>query len=68
VGTIFALGDHEKVLQLSRQLVMNPFHGYPEEDRNIWTQSARNDPHEFSAIDGRFVIRDDGVVLAPGDI
>jgi diadenylate cyclase len=66
VGTIFALGDHEKVLQLSRQLVMNPFHGYPEEDRNILDPNLRETIREFSAIDGAFVIRDDGVVMAAG--
>src|SRR5918992_2866190 len=66
VGTIFALGDHERVLQLSRQLVMNPFHGYPEEDRNILDPKLRETIREFSAIDGAFVIRDDGVVMAAG--
>jgi diadenylate cyclase len=66
VGTIFALGDHEKVLQLSRQLVMNPFHGYPEADRNILDPNLRETIREFSAIDGAFVIRDDGVVMAAG--
>jgi diadenylate cyclase len=66
VGTIFALGDHEKVLQLSRQLVINPFHGYPEEDRNILDPNLRETIREFSAIDGAFVIRDDGVVMAAG--
>jgi diadenylate cyclase len=66
VGTIFTLGDHEKVLQLSRQLVMNPFHGYPEEDRNILDPNLRETIREFSAIDGAFVIRDDGVAMAAG--
>jgi diadenylate cyclase len=66
LGTIFTLGDHEKVLQLSRQLVMNPFHGYPEEERNIWDPNLRETIREFSAIDGAFVIRDDGVVMAAG--
>src|SRR5919108_2829743 len=66
VGTIFALGDHEKVLQLSRQLVMNPFHGYPEEERHILDPNLRETIREFSAIDGAFVIRDDGVVMAAG--
>jgi diadenylate cyclase len=66
VGTIFTLGDHEKVLQLSRQLVMNPFHGYPEEERNILDPDLRETIREFSAIDGAFVIRDDGVVMAAG--
>ena len=66
VGTIFTLGDHEKVLQLSRQLVMNPFHGYPEVERNILDPNLRETIREFSAIDGAFVIRDDGVVMAAG--
>ena len=66
VGTIFTLGDHEKVLQLSRQLVMNPFHGYPEEERHILDPDLRETIREFSAIDGAFVIRDDGVVMAAG--
>jgi DNA integrity scanning protein DisA with diadenylate cyclase activity len=66
VGTIFTLGDHEKVLQFSRQLVMNPFHGYPEEERNILDPNLRETIREFSAIDGAFVVRDDGVVMAAG--
>lgn len=35
VGTIFVMGDHEKVLQLSRQMIINPFMGYSAEERNI---------------------------------
>lgn len=66
VGTIFTLGDHDKVLQLSRQLVMNPFHGYPEAERNILDPTLRETIREFSAIDGAFVIREDGVVMAAG--
>jgi diadenylate cyclase len=66
VGTIFTLGDHEKVLQLSRQLVINPFRGYPEEERNILDPNLRETIREFSAIDGAFVIRDDGIVMAAG--
>lgn len=31
VGTVFVLGDDEKVMQLSRQMIINPFSGYPEE-------------------------------------
>lgn len=66
VGTIFTLGDHEKVLQLSRQLVINPFRGYPEEERLILDPNLRETIREFSAIDGSFVIRDDGVVITAG--
>ncbi|MEK7846807.1 MAG: diadenylate cyclase [Nitrospinota bacterium] len=66
VGTIFVIGDHEKVLQLSRQMIINPFQGYPEEERNIMDPALRETIREFSALDGAFVIREDGVVMAAG--
>jgi len=65
-GTIFVLGDHEKVLQLSRQMIINPFQGYREEERNILDPALRETVKEFSAIDGAFIIRDDGVLLTAG--
>ena len=66
VGTIFILGDSVRVLAQSRQLVINPFHGYPEEDRNVLDPRLEETIKEFSAIDGAFVVRGDGVVLAAG--
>lgn len=65
-GALLVLGDHELVLQYSRQLVINPFHGYPEEQRNILDPTLRETIKEFSAIDGAFVIRGDGVIEAAG--
>ena len=35
VGTLFVIGDSDQVLVQSHQLVINPFHGYPENERNI---------------------------------
>jgi diadenylate cyclase len=66
VGTIFILGDHERVLQLSRQMVINPFMGYREEDRNILNPELMETIKEFSAIDGAFIIKDNGVVITAG--
>jgi DNA integrity scanning protein DisA with diadenylate cyclase activity len=66
VGSIFVLGDHENVLKLSRQMVFNPFQGYPEESRSLNSPDVRESLKEFSSIDGAFVIRGDGVVLAAG--
>lgn len=66
VGTVFVLGDSDRVLTQSRQLVINPFHGYPEEDRNILDTRLEETIKEFSAIDGAFVVRGDGVVLSAG--
>ncbi len=65
-GGLFVLGDHDIVLQYSRQMVINPFHGYPEEQRNIMDPALRETLKEFSAIDGAFIIRGDGVVEAAG--
>jgi len=66
IGCTFVLGDHEKVLQYSRQLVFNPFKGHPEEALHLSKPEVRETLKEFSSIDGAFVIRDDGVVLAAG--
>ena len=64
VGTLFVVGDSDRVLSQSHQLVFNPFHGYPEEERNILDRRLEETIKEFSAIDGAFVLRGDGVVLS----
>ncbi|MBN2224592.1 MAG: diadenylate cyclase [Deltaproteobacteria bacterium] len=66
VGTIFVLGDEERVLQLSRQLIINPFKGYSEEELSVHDPQLRDAIKEFSAIDGAFVIRGDGVLITAG--
>jgi diadenylate cyclase len=35
VGTTFVLGDSKRVLKHTQQMILNPFRGYPERDRNI---------------------------------
>jgi len=66
VGTLFVIGDSDQVLVQSHQLVINPFHGYPESERNILDPRLEETIKEFSAIDGAFIVRGDGVVLAAG--
>ena len=66
VGALFVIGDSERVLSQSRALVLNPFHGYPEGQRNILDPKVEETIKEFSAIDGAFIVRGDGVVLAAG--
>ena len=58
--------DTEKVERLTKPLVLNPFFGYKEEDRNILNPFMDETVKEFSSIDGAFVIRGDGVVEAAG--
>jgi hypothetical protein len=66
VGTLFVLGDSDKVLAQSRSLVLNPFCGHPEPERNILDPRLEETIKEFSALDGAFVVRGDGVVLTAG--
>jgi diadenylate cyclase len=65
-GTIFVLGKHEEVLKFSHPMVINPFQGYPEEERNILDYRLKETVKEFSSIDGAFIFREDGVILAAG--
>jgi DNA integrity scanning protein DisA with diadenylate cyclase activity len=66
VGTIFVMGKHEEVLKFSHPMVINPFQGYPEEERNILDHRLKETVKEFSSIDGAFIFREDGVILAAG--
>ncbi|EKD41957.1 MAG: hypothetical protein ACD_73C00422G0001 [uncultured bacterium] len=53
-------------MQLSRQMIINPFKGYEQEERNLLNPSLRDTLIEFSAIDGAFVISGDGEVITAG--
>ncbi|MBI3460924.1 DNA integrity scanning protein DisA nucleotide-binding domain protein [Candidatus Acetothermia bacterium] len=66
VGTMFVIGDTQNVLRLSHQMVLNPFKGYPDEAKNILDPSLKESIREFATLDGAFVIRRNGVVLAAG--
>ncbi len=68
VGSLFVVGDVEKVKSLSKPLVLNPFFGYKEEDRNILNPFMDETVKEFSSIDGAFIIRGDGVVESAGSL
>lgn len=66
VGALFVIGDTEHVMEISRQVVINPFQGHPEAVRSVLDGSNWETAKEFSQIDGAFVIRADGVMEAAG--
>jgi diadenylate cyclase len=68
VGCLFVVGDTNKVSQFTKPLVLNPFYGYKEEDRNILNPFMDETVKEFSSIDGAFIIRGDGVVESAGSL
>lgn len=68
VGCLFVVGDASRVERLVKPLVLNPFYGYKEEDRNILSPFMDETVKEFSSIDGAFIIRGDGVVSSAGSL
>jgi len=66
IGTIFVLGDTNSVNAHVRQLIINPFRGYSEAERNIIDPGLTETIKEFAAIDGAFIITGDGVILSAG--
>ncbi len=68
VGALFVLGDSDRVNGMVKSLVLNPFHGYRAEERNVLNPFMDETIKEFSVIDGCFVIRGDGVINSAGSL
>lgn len=68
VGCLFVLGDTAKVERMSKPLVLNPFFGYKEEDRNVLNPFMDETVKEYSNLDGAFIIRGDGVLQTAGSL
>ncbi|HWR26510.1 MAG TPA: diadenylate cyclase [candidate division Zixibacteria bacterium] len=66
IGTAFVIGDSEKVLGRSRQLVLNPFEGHRRERRMVTDTETQDNIKEFAQLDGVFIIKGDGEVEAAG--
>lgn len=68
VGCLFALGNAEQISQYTKPLILNPFYGYKDEDRNILNPFMDETVKELSSIDGAFIIRGDGVLVSAGSL
>jgi DNA integrity scanning protein DisA with diadenylate cyclase activity/mannitol/fructose-specific phosphotransferase system IIA component len=68
VGCLFVIGDIAKIKPYTKPLVLNPFYGYKEEDRNILNPFMAETIKEFSSIDGAFIVRGDGIIESAGSL
>ena len=68
VGCLFALGNAAKISEYTKPLILNPFYGYKDEDRNILNPFMDETVKELSSIDGAFIIRGDGVLVSAGSL
>ncbi len=66
VGALLVVGDAKHVLEQSEQMILNPFKGYDERERNILDDRMTETVREFSSLDGAFIIRGNGVIVTAG--
>ncbi len=66
VGALFVVGDYDRVVTHSQQMVINPFKGYDDSEKNILDPGLAETVKEFAHIDGAFIIRADGVIASAG--
>ena len=62
------IGDSKTIQRYTKPLVLNPFYGYKDEDRNILNPFMDETVKELSTIDGAFVVRGDGVLETAGSL
>lgn len=66
VGAMFVIGDTEHVVPLTRQLILNPFKGYPPEERSVLDYSLEETVKELATLDGAFLLHGDGTMETCG--
>ncbi len=66
VGALLVVGASAQVLSHSEQMILNPFKGYDEKQRNILDESMTETVKEYSMLDGAFIIRGNGVIESAG--
>ena len=66
VGTTFLIGDTKKVLEKSRQIILNPFEGHKPEARLVMNPELKENIKALAQLDGAFVITGDGFVESVG--
>jgi len=64
IGTIFAVGDSEKVISQSRPLILDPLAGHDRKLKQVTKPEVRETLKELAQLDGAFVISNDGVAIS----
>jgi diadenylate cyclase len=64
IGTLFVVGDTERVLKMSKSLILDPLLGHADDLKHIDDPNMRETIKELAQVDGGFIVRDDGVVVS----
>jgi len=64
IGTLFVIGDEEKVIQHSRCLILDPLMGHAKAQKKLTDPNLRETIKELAQLDGGFIVSADGHVLS----
>ena len=64
IGTLFVVGDVERVLQRSQPLLLDPLYGHASELLHVSRPDFRETVKELAQLDGAFLVDDDGTFAA----
>jgi len=66
IGTLFVIGDVERVLDRSRPLLLDPLYGHSSELLQVRDPAFRETAKELAQLDGAFVVDDHGTFVSAG--
>lgn len=64
IGTLFVVGDVDRVLEHSRPLLLDPLFGHPDELLDVTRPDFRETVKELAQLDGAFLVNDRGTFAA----
>src|ERR687897_370763 len=64
IGTLFVVGDVERVLERSRSMLLDPLHGHADEVLDVSLPEFRETVKELAQLDSAFLVRDRGTFAA----
>jgi DNA integrity scanning protein DisA with diadenylate cyclase activity len=67
VGTLVVIGEPDELKAYSKQLIMNPFHGYSKDMLNVLENSHLSESiKNFAQLDGCFTVDNEGNLMSAG--
>lgn len=64
IGTIFTFGDHESVLERSREMILDPLAGHADEAKHVNDPNMRGTAKELAQLDGAFIVTENGIFVS----
>lgn len=64
IGTMFIVADSQEVLKHSRNLILDPLYGHPDEVKRITDPDMRETVKELAQLDGAFIVSEEGIVVS----